>query len=90
MWSLTTKTTIIRMHVAKRRVDLILGEFKGSVCSAASITCYICSGSRVDGLVGVWIPGAVLTERRATAQVSDPRLLVATVGQVGFRCLVEA
>lgn len=54
-----------------------------------STKCYICSGSRVGGLVRVRILGAVLTEGRATAQVCDPRLLVAAVGEVGFTRFVQ-
>lgn len=54
-----------------------------------STKCYILSGSWVGSLIGVWIPGAVLAEGWATAQICNPRLLVAAVGEVGLRCLVQ-
>lgn len=51
--------------------------------------CYILSGSWVGSLIGVWIPGAVLAEGWAAAQICNPRLLVTTIGEVGLRCLVQ-
>lgn len=56
----------------------------------SSATCYTCSGSRVGSFIRVWVPVAVLAERRSAAQVSDARLLIAAVGEAGLGWLVKA
>lgn len=59
------------------------------MAAAPPTKCYIYLGSRVGGLVRVWILGAVLAERRTAAQVCNPRLLVAAVRVIGVGCFVQ-
>lgn len=51
--------------------------------------CYMWLRSRVSSLIRVLIPGAVLTDGRATTQVCDPRFLVTAIWEAGFRWLVS-
>lgn len=61
----------------------------GGVFRGPSSVCYMWLRSRVSSLIRVLIPGAVLTDGRATTQVCDPRFLVAAIWEAGFRWLVS-
>lgn len=80
----TNNATQVRLELANSAWWSLL------VTAVISTKCYNCSGSRVGSLIRVWIPAAVLlAEGGTTTEVGDARLLVAAVGEVGVRCLLQ-
>lgn len=61
----------------------------GGVFRGPFSACYIWLRSRVGSLIRVLIPGAVLTDGRATAQVCDSWFLITAVWEAGFRWLMS-